>query len=476
MALYINTNVAALNAQRNLGKSGATLARSFQRLSSGLRINSARDDAAGLAISTRLQSQVRGLNQAVRNTNDGISLSQTVESALEETGNILQRIRQLAVQSANDSNSTSDRESIDTEVQQLIAEMNRIGDTTTFNGQKVLDGSFVQAFFHVGANARETVQVSISDARATALGRAAIRTTAVVTTLAIGNGIAINGVSLRATVSTDDAVSTTLNTASALAKANAINDSSQFTGVHARALATKFTGAATVAGGTLDAANYIIINGQTITGFHIDQFDANDELLHQINAVSSETGVIASLDEQNRVVLTAEDGRNVEVQTVGNAHTFTGLRAGGAGTSVGFGALELSSDSQFEAVGGQLARIGIAGNDELVGVTTTNSVATVNVKDRDGANRTIEVVDRALQQVSTSRSTLGALQNRLESTINNLSAISENVSAANSRILDADFAEETAQLTRSQIIQQAGLSVLAQANQAPQQALSLLRG
>ena len=174
MGLFINTNVSSLNAQRNLNGSTSALARSFQRLSSGLRINSAKDDAAGLAISTRFTSQIRGLNQAIRNTNDGISLAQTAEGALQESTNVLQRIRELAVQSANDSNSASDRESLDAEVQQLIDELNRIGNTTTFNGQRILDGSFIQSFFHVGANARETIGVAVRDARATALGRAAV--------------------------------------------------------------------------------------------------------------------------------------------------------------------------------------------------------------------------------------------------------------------------------------------------------------
>lgn len=473
MPLFINTNVASLNAQRNLNKSSSALSRSFQRLSSGLRINSARDDAAGLAISTRLTAQIRGLNQSVRNTNDGISLAQTVESALEETGNILQRIRQLAVQAANDSNSADDRASMNLEVQQLIEEMNRIGSNTTFNGQRVLDGSFVEAFFHVGANARDTVRVSIRDARATALGRAAVSTTDVVSTNALADGaVAINGVSIRATVASDDTVSTTLNTSSALAKATAINDATEFTGVKARALETTFTGNRVVGGGTLDADDYIIINGQTITGFAVDQFDANDELINQINAVSAETGVIASLDEDNRVVLTAHDGRNIEVTAVGNGDDITGLLAA-AGTDVALGAIELSSEEQFQ-ITGQNALIGIAGNNELVGVTTVNSVASVSILDREEANRTIEIIDRALGQVSEDRATLGALQNRLESTINNLNAIAENVSAARSRILDADFAHETAQLTRNQIIQQAGTAILAQANQAPEQALSLI--
>lgn len=474
MGLFINTNVASLNAQRNLNKSGALLARSFQRLSSGLRINSAKDDAAGLAISTRFTSQIRGLNQAIRNTNDGISLAQTAEGALQETTNVLHRIRELAIQSANDSNSDSDRESLDSEVQQLVDELNRIGSTTTFNGQKILDGSFIQSFFHVGANARETIGVTIRDARSTALGRAAIATTAVVTSNALAAGdLLVNGTSVRATTSFDDQLSTTLNNASALAKAAAINDTTKFTGVKARALETVISGNGDITAGTLDSTNYIQINGQTITGFNIEQDDGNHELVNQINAVSAESGVIASLDNDSNLILTAQDGRNIELTTVGTAGALTGLNGGAAATNVTLAALELSSDSQVFLTGNNEAYIGGV-NNQIIGVTSNNAVSTVDVLTRSSSNRTIEVIDRAIEQISQDRAGLGAIQNRMENTISNLSVISENLSASRSRIQDSDFAEETAQLTRNQILQQAGTSVLAAANQAPQQALTLL--
>ena len=473
MGLFINTNVASLNAQRNLNKSTGSLSRSFQRLSSGLRINSARDDAAGLAISTRFTAQIRGLTQAVRNTNDGISLAQTVEGALEETTNILQRVRELAIQAANDGNTSDDRVSINAEVEQLIEELNRIGNTTTFNNQKVLDGSFLEKHFQVGANARQTIELNVRDARATALGRAAVSTTSAVSSVAVAaNDVVVNGISIRATVASDDTVSTSLATSSAIAKANAINDSTAYSGVKARALATTDSGNADIVGGALDATNYIQINGEIITGFSIDADDADNTLLNQINAVTLDTGVIASLDVDHNLVLTANDGRNIEVTTAGTGHTITGLN-GAATTLVTHAALVLESDSQFTVTGNNVTRLGYTGN-QLIGVTAQNAVSTVDVLTRDTAQRTIDVIDRALAEVSADRADLGAIQNRFDSTISNLANITENLSAARGRILDADFATESAQMTKNQILQQAGTSILAQANQAPQAALSLL--
>ncbi|MCB9536501.1 MAG: flagellin [Myxococcales bacterium] len=471
MGLFINTNVASLNAQRNLLRSSNDLGRSFERLSSGLRINSARDDAAGLAITTRFTSQVRGLNQAVRNTNDGISLAQTVEGALQESTNILQRIRELSIQSANDINTESDRESLDAEVQQLIEELDRIGETTTFNNQNVLNGDFVKSYFHVGANARETISVSVEDARAKSLGRAAVLTGLNTVTAALADGdVVINGVTIRATAATDDALSTTQVLNSAIAKAQAINDSSAHTNVTARALASVDSGNADIqGGGDLNSADYIQINGQVITGFTVQADDADGELLAQINAVSADTGVIASLDINSRLVLTAEDGRNIDLQVVGNANVLTGLTS-----EVTLGRLEISSDEQVRIEGADTTKLGLANAIELVGVNSTNAVDTINVLDRENANRAIGIVDRALEQISGNRARLGAIQNRLEATINNLTTISENLSSSRSRILDADFADETARLSRNQILQQAGTSILAQANQQPQQALALL--
>jgi len=477
MGLYINTNVASLNAQRNLTNSTSSLSRSFQRLSSGLRINGAKDDAAGLAISNRLTAQIRGLNQAVRNTNDGISLAQTAEGALGETQNILQRVRELSVQSANDTNSASDRESLQAEVEQLTAEINRIGETTTFNNNKILDGSFLGASFHVGANSRETITVNVADGRATSLGRQARNDGTVVSAgVSIASGsLAVNGVSIRGTVAADDSVSTTLNDGSAVAKAAAINDSTKFTGVRAIVNKSEDSNNADITNGVLNSVDFIKVNGETITGITVQNGDADDTLVNAINAVTDKTGVIASLNDASQLVLTAQDGRNIEV----TASTVAAASITGLNSEVTGGSLTLQAERQVTINNGTAninagTGFGTGQGEFIYGVNNANTVSTIDITSREGANLAIDIADVAIGQVSSIRADLGAVQNRLESTINNLNATAENLSAARSRILDADFASETAQFTRNQIIQQAGVSVLAQANQQPQVALSLL--
>lgn len=476
MGLFINTNVAALNAQRNLSTSSNALGRSFQRLSSGLRINSAKDDAAGLAISTRMTAQVRGLNQAVRNTNDGISLAQTAEGALQETTSILQRMRELSVQAANDTNTTTDRESIQAEVNQLIAEIDRIAETTQFNNQNVLDGSFSGAKFHVGANSFQTIQLKTTDGRANILGRQARYDGAEVSDEAFGDGdLAINGIDIRATVDADDTLSTTLFSTSAIAKAAAINDSTVYTDVRAVVNKTVATGGAAVAAAAavvLDSTNNIQINGELVTGFTVQQNDADHALTNAINAISDRTGVVATLDEDHQLVLTAEDGRNIDIVVAGNGANL------GFNNQVSRGTITLQSVEQITleaADAAAAAALGLGGaGTTLLGVNSAFAVDTVDVTTREGANVAIEILDVALSQVSSIRSDLGAVQNRLESTISNLTTTAENITASRSRILDADFAEETAVLSRNQIIQQAGVSILAQANQSSQVALTLL--
>jgi flagellin len=477
MGLYINTNVASLNAQRNLTNSTSSLSRSFQRLSSGLRINGAKDDAAGLAISNRLTAQIRGLNQAVRNTNDGISLAQTAEGALGETQNILQRVRELSVQSANDTNSASDRESLQAEVEQLTAEINRIGETTTFNNNKILDGSFLGASFHVGANSRETITVNVADGRATSLGRQARNDGTVVSAgVSIASGsLAVNGVSIRGTVAADDTVSTTLNDGSAVAKAAAINDSTKFTGVRAIVNKSEDSNNADITNGVLNSVDFIKVNGETITGITVQNGDADDTLVNAINAVTDKTGVIASLNDASQLVLTAQDGRNIEV----TASTVAAASITGLNSEVTGGSITLQAERQVTIYNGTAninagTGFGTGQGEFIYGVNNANTVSTIDITSREGANLAIDIADVAIGQVSSIRADLGAVQNRLESTINNLNATAENLSAARSRILDADFASETAQFTRNQIIQQAGVSVLAQANQQPQVALSLL--
>jgi len=465
------------------------LGRSFERLSSGLRINGAKDDAAGLSITTRFSAQIRGLNQAVRNSNDGISLAQTAEGALNETTNILQRIRELAVQSANDTNNSSDRSSLQAEVAQLKSELDRIAETTNFNGNKILDGTFLAQDLQVGANVGETLSVSVQGAATTDLARQAryagadangyVNTTAFTAT----NTITIQGenataVSVRATVDADDANSTTLKSASAVAKAAAINDLTSTTGVRAIVGQSSVSGTLGITGDVLDTTDYLTLNDQKISGFTVTANDADGSLVDAINAVSDDTGVTAALNSSGDLTLTAADGRNIELvfsnQTVaGNLGFNNTVDAASASTNtyVATGQVTLQSKDDF-VLAGQTAEIDFAAG--VYGVNSEKSVNSVDISTRAGAVEALDVIDLALEDVSSQRAKLGALQNRLESTINNLSTTSENLTASRSRILDADFAQETAQLSRNQIIQQAGVSILAQANQQPQVALALL--
>jgi len=489
MGLFINTNQSALNAQRKLTSTSSALSTSFERLSSGLRINGAKDDAAGLSITNRFTAQVRGLNQAVRNSNDGISLAQTAEGALSETTNILQRIRELAVQAANDTNNDADRTSIQAEVKQLISEIDRIADTTNFNGNNLIDGSFLSRDLQVGANVGETLSVSVDGAASDDLARQARYDGAQAVNASSLNDLEINDTTIRNTVAADDGVSKVLNEVSAIAKAAAINDSTSATGVRAIVGETTITGTAGVQEFTLNESNYITINDVEIAGFKVEENDASGSLVDAINAESSETGVVASLDANSKLVLTAADGRNIKIETDGtNTAASLGLNfTVGTGASnvatittvgsamVATGKLTLQSDDNFTiATTSDAEQIGFA-NEGIFGTNANNSVKMIDVSTgRDGALKAIDIVDLAIEHVSASRAALGALQNRLESTINNLSTTSENLAASRSRIMDADFASETANLSRNQIIQQAGVSILAQANQQPQIALALL--
>lgn len=479
MGLRINTNVAALSARRHLGTSTSALRRNIARLSSGNRINGARDDAAGLSIVSRFTARIRGLGQAVRNTNDGLSLVQTAEGALQETSNIIQRVRELAVQSANATNTAGDRVSLQSEVGALVGEVERIATSTQFNSTPLLDGTFVGARLHVGAGSRETIDLRIADSRSTSLGRQA---RVVGTQIDLGqvlDGARINGVTLRDIEATDDQLSTRFGERSAIAKAHIINDATAFTGVRALVDAAVFTGSSTPQAGALDVDDYIEINGIAISGVSVEDNDANGALVDAINAAADQTGVLASKDEESRIVLTAADGRNIEVRTLtATAGTVSGLQPG-ANLRVRAGGLTLQSEDNIVldlslASDAAALGIGVGAGENILGVNSANAFATVDVSTVAGANRTIDIADVALRQVQRRRSSLGAVQNRLESTLENLAANAENLAAARSRIRDADFASETASLARNSILQQAGVSVLAQANAQGEQALSLL--
>jgi flagellin len=470
MALSINTNVASLNAQRTVAKNKDAMAVSFQRLSTGNRINSAKDDAAGLAIGERMQSQIRGLNVAVRNANDGISMTQTAEGALGETGSMLQRIRELAVQAANDTNSTSDRQALQTEVGQLVAEIDRIATQTTFNGRTLLDGSFGTAQLQIGQGANQTISTSFDSARSFSLGATAKVTGTAVTANALAAGdVTLNGVSIRATAATDDTVSSANNSFSAIAKAAAINSSSAETGVRATANATTLTDAAAVAAGAFTAGQ-LLINGVDIGAVTAQANDADSSLRNAINAVSSKTGVTASLDATNALVLTAADGRNITIGGTDPDGAAVLDAAFVAGTT--YGTVTLESDKDFTIGGANVARAGLTAGANTV--NTAVNLSTVNIGTRAGAQSAISLLDTAIRQVSDRRSTYGAVLTRLDAAVSNLSTNAENISAARSRVVDADFAQESAAFSKNQILMQASTAMLAQANVSNQSVLSLL--
>ncbi len=506
MGQVINTNVLSLNAQRNLDRTQGALAQALERLSSGLRINSAKDDAAGLAISERFTTQIRGINQAVRNSNDGISLSQTAESALGELTNNLQRIRELAVQSANSTNSASDRAALDSEVQQRLAEIERIGTQTAFNGLKVLDGSFGSSQFQVGANVGETFTLNLSQGvKSSQIGQIAKGTSSVEATVANLTGTGTIQVGSTAAKTIGLAVQGTeagQSVGSAFAKGVAIGAAS-IPGLSVTATNTiEFVAAATtgVAAGDLYSLR---INGQDVFASY-DQ-NANGVLSAQqiadaVNTQSATTGVTATLAGTD-LRLTAADGRDINIAQAFGGAAGGGVSAGAGGSSTVNGVTYLDgtltatiADASANSVvigavnGGTVTlssseNIILIGDGAILGFATANvtlakdttTLGTQNVLTVTASNETIERVDSALTAVSGLRSSFGAIQNRFESIIANLTAVSNNLAASRSRILDADFAAETAALTKAQILQQAGVAILAAANAAPQSILGLLQ-
>lgn len=478
MAINVFTNVSSLNAQRNLANNSASMSKSLQRLSSGMRINTAADDAAGLTISQGLTAQVRGLNQASRNASDGLSMLGTAESAISSQTDILQRMRELAVQASSDTNNGANRTDINNEVTQLKTELNRIANTTSFNGNNLLDGSYISKDLQVGANAtsNDRINITLASNKGADLGSAYKMTGAVTTTAITAGQIVLNGTAVGASVA--DGVSTANANASALAKANAVNAVSSTTNITADA-DTTFTGVA--AQNTTAAVKGLTINGVTITDTTtgISLASANDtSLMNAINSQYSATGVTASLNSSNNLVLNAADGRNVVIAAVGAGADITssGLTAtAGVTSATQVGTLTLRSTSTFSTAGSNAGALTATGMSANASLATTENVQALDLTSKSGAQLGIKILDVALSQLNSRRASIGALTNRLNSTISNLSSASENASAANSRIMDADFASETAAMSRSQVLQQAGVAILAQANQAPQLALSLLR-
>ena len=499
MASTINTNVASLTAQRNLGMSQASLNSSIQRLSSGLRINSAKDDAAGLAISERFTSQIRGLNQAVRNAGDGISLAQVSEGAMGSAGNILQRVRELAVQSANASNSAGDRQALQQEVGQLVAELDRIAQTTEFNGQKLLDGTFGTQQFQVGANANQTIVAATANLRTSVYGNnqnlasAGANTTGAQATAAVAgsNGVSSGAVSISGYLGTGTfAVG---SNATAKATADQINAVKAETGVTATARTEVRLGGMASAG----SYSLTLVGDNTAAGaersvsFTLTSTTGTDRLSAAVSAINEQaakTGINASLSSNGEeIILSNATGNDIVVgkppsaniadvtvtsydaasEVVGGAQTLAAASTAAAQVVVVGGYIVLDSEKSF-AVDSASNQLTTSGSD-------LQTVAALDVTTFSKATQALKTVDSALAFISGERAKLGALQSRFETSIASLQITSENLSASRSRILDADFAAETANLSRTQILQQAGTAMVAQANQIPQGVLSLLK-
>ncbi len=496
MALTVNTNVSSLNAQRNLTKSGEGLATSMERLSSGMRINSAKDDAAGLQISNRLTSQINGLAVAQRNANDGISMAQTAEGAMNESTNILQRMRELALQSANGSNSATDREALQKEVSALQTELTRISDTTSFGGQQLLDGNFGTKQFQVGANANETISLTLSSIASDDIGIQNYDLSGTSVGLGEANAATTDGSGTNGITANTTALTLVGKNGEGVAIATSLGDS-------AAKIAENINVKQSSTGVTADARTQVELSGLTqpgATSFKVNGsvISANPEtttdmaaIASAVNEKSGATGVSASVSEvTGNLVLIDESGEDIAITdftsaTAGGAITATGLNYDGTAGNTGVllttagsdstivaGTIRISSTEAFSVTSADVT----LGADALAHVSTLDDVGEIDIQTQSGSQNALSVIDGAIAQIDGQRASLGAVQNRFGHTISNLANIAENVSASRSRIQDTDFATETAQMTKNQILQQAGTSILSQANQIPQAAISLLGG
>ncbi len=548
MPQIINTNVSSLNAQRNLNRSQNDLYTSLQRLSSGLRINSAKDDAAGMAISERMTTQVRGLDQARRNANDGISLAQVAEGALQSSSDILQRIRELSIQSMNATNSSGDRSALNAEVQQLIQELQRVAATTDFNGQKLLDGSFTAAIFQVGSNANQTITATSSNFQTDAYGNYRIGASIATTQTGIGD---LNKGPLpttpraqlsRSSGGDNSPITTagklTINTAtgttaidygvgaSAYDVSSAINQAAL--GITASATTQVVLGADDAGGATVlqqnttysfflatdttnpttgvsPGAGYTTVSFTTggTTG-NVSSADQLNAAAQAINDAAGKTGFTARVVKTDSgrfgLHIVNESGKDLRIDNISGSNVvIEDIRAidgdvasvstapmtmSASGTTDSWnggdgywitGQITLDSEKSFSITDDQGGLTGFMDQQNVVSASILQGIDKADISTVYSSARTISMADSALASINSQRARYGALQSRFESTIVNLQTTSENLSASRSRIRDADFAMETAQLTRNQILQQAGTAMLAQANALPQQVLKLLQ-
>ncbi|MBC3486311.1 flagellin [Pseudomonas sp. SWRI50] len=561
MALTVNTNITSLGVQKNLNRASDALGTSMSRLSSGLKINSAKDDAAGLQIGNRLTSQIKGLSVAVKNANDGISIAQTAEGAMQESTSILQRMRELSLQSANGSNSDDDRTSLQQEFTALSGELTRIANTTTFGGRKILDGSFQNVSFQIGSSANETISFGMTDISSTGLkgsfseaktdGKATDLSAVVTGAVATGASTFRAGAVTYAPNATGDTTELTLNgtmieltdaeTTAQLA-ADKINAQKDSTGVTASlngtgqiVLSSASTFTATAAAGTGASLAGFAATATVAAGLESDiSFNINgtavgatagqdmDDVLDAINNETAKTGVTATLS-QGRLELTSADGKAINLTNGTGAAgqgalAKIGLSAGTTeaklvadtsislnGTEVKFtkgdtldgiisaintastgvtasknadNTLKLFSKENITVADGSqgtgLDALGLATTNSSVAITQETTVSNLSITTAADSQKAIQALDAAIAQIDSQRAQLGAVQNRFDSTVANLNSISENSTAARSRVQDADFASETAELTKQQTLQQASTAILSQANQLPSSVLKLL--
>lgn len=484
MALSVNTNVASINAQRNLSKSSDALGTSMQRLSSGMKINSAKDDAAGLQIANRLSSQINGLGVAQRNANDGISMSQTAEGAMTESSNILQRMRDLALQSANGSNDADARAALQKEVGALQQELTRIAETTKFGGTSLLDGSFGTKQFQVGSNANETINVSLRDVSADAIGANEIKGAGSSATATANLGTVLS-VSL-ADNNTTSADTLNINGASIVVAAgdgaDVIADTINNKGIGVVATAKLST---TIEG--IDSGAKATLTLTADDKYDLSNYGGDMERLAKDMQADGYDAVYEKVDGgDDKITLNATGVEGLDVVGVSGTTEFT-IGGKTVGTTAATGSLAVSASSELNlssankigisgTTANQLFGTGAAAIQSTGGASGLTSVEEIDISGATsaGAQNAINTIDAALAQIDAQRADLGAVQNRFGFTIANLSNVSENVSASKSRIQDTDYAAETAKLTKNQIMQQAGTTILAQSNQLPQAALSLL--
>ncbi|MCG9776869.1 flagellin [Photobacterium damselae] len=513
MAITINTNVTAMTAQRNLNSASSSVADSMQKLSSGLRINSAKDDAAGLQISNRLTNQTNGLNVAMRNANDGVSMAQTAEGAMQESTKIMERMRELALQSANGSNSDKDRDAMQKEMGQLQSEMNRIADTTSFGGQNLLDGSFDTKTFQIGANSNETQSLKLMDVSSHALGRSysGVQDTTAAKTNELTGGTSTgdseftvnaggkeHSIAVTKDMSAED-LEHKINNIDGLSDVKVTTTEEGVAAKDAVRASQTLSGIATAGNGAMTLS----IAGESVT---VNKGDDNNAIVTAINGTKnlSDAGISAALDKDGNITVTGkEDGSQLDIKAAfatdaaGSSITIGSTKVDGSASAavtaagetttngaaavaekaakfnIDFSGVKVDQGIDTLSLGGK----GMAATKDLAvntGTVTTESVASLDLSTQDGAQNAIDVLDAAMESVDSKRAEIGAFQNRMNHTMSNLANINENVNASNSRIKDVDFAKETVNMTKGQILQQAGTSILAQAKQIPQAALSLL--